>query len=298
MCSASDSGRRALAAAGALAAALALAGCAHNTAPQRADDETAVPELRVCADPNNLPFSNERGEGFENAIARLIAEDLGARLSYAWWPQRRGFVRNTLGAGRCDLVIGVPARYELTATTRPYYRSTYVFVTRGGDVPGLQSFDDPRLRELRIGAHVVGDDYSSVPPVQALVARHIVGNVYGYSIYGNYAEPDPPRRLIDAVANGEVDVGLAWGPLAGYFAQREPVALQVTPVAPQRDAGGTPMYFDIAMGVRRGDLAWRERVQQALDRQQPRIEAVLSRYGVPMLPLPSAPQSLAQQEAP
>lgn len=270
-------------AAGALAL-VAVGGCATlPSRPERGD--TQVETLRVCADPNNLPFSNRTAQGFENEIAAALADDLGAHVEYAWWPQRRGFVRHTLNAHRCDAVIGVPAHYELTLNTRPYYRSTYVFVTRAGTGTPIASFDDPALRRLRIGVHVVGDDYANLPPAQALAARRVVGNVYGYSIYGNYAEPDPPRRLIDAVARGDVDVALAWGPLAGYFAQREPVALSVTPVSPQRDAG-SPMYFDIALGVRRGETAWRDRLQRALDRQRPRIDAILDRYGVPRLPLP------------
>jgi len=238
--------------------------------------------LRVCADPNNLPYSNRQGEGFENEIARLLAADLGREsVDYTWWPQRRGFIRNTLRAQACDVVIGVPAGYELVQTTRPYYRSTYVFVTRK-DGPRVASLDDPALRSLRIGVHVVGDDGANVPPAQALAERGIVGNIRGYSIYGDYSRPDPPRALIDAVANGEIDVAIAWGPLAGYFAAREPAPLEITPVTPAGERLA-PMTFAIAMGVRRGDAGLRNSIEAALERRRQDIRANLERYGVPLL---------------
>jgi quinoprotein dehydrogenase-associated probable ABC transporter substrate-binding protein len=236
--------------------------------------------LRVCADPNNLPFSNVRGEGFENRIAELLARDLGlGGVEYTWWPQRRGFIRATLAAGACDVVMGVPADYARTANTRPYYRSTYVFVTRVDRHLRLRSFDDPRLTRLRIGLHVIGDDYANVPPAEALARRGIVGNVRGYTLYGDYSRPDPPRNLLDALARGEIDVAIAWGPLAGYFARREPVALEITPAGAVHDL--LPMAFDIAIGVRRGDSELRRALDRALVRQRTQIRKVLSGYGVP-----------------
>lgn len=246
-------------------------------------------DLRVCADPNNLPYSNARGEGFENELAELIGADLHRPVRYTWQPQRRGFIRSTLATGDCDLVIGVPAHYALVATTRPYYRSIYMIVTRHGDQPGLGSLDDPRLRSLRVGVHVVGDDYNNVPPAQALAWRDIVGNLRGFPIYGDYSKPDPARNLIDAVALGDIDVALAWGPLAGYFARREPAALDIVPVAPQIDRGSLPMFFAIAMGVRRGDLEFRDLIQGALDRRRPEIEAILRRFDVPLLDMAGLP---------
>jgi mxaJ protein len=238
--------------------------------------------LRVCADPNNLPFSNQRGEGFENELARLIAADLGKEVHYTWWPQRRGFIRNTLAAIRCDVVMGVPAGFGPVQTTEPYYRSSYVFVTRSGDRLRLRSFDDPRLRSARIGVHVIGDDYNNVPPVQALAARGLHDQIRGYPIYGAYSQPDPPRALIDAVAEGEIDVAIAWGPLAGYFAGIEPALLDVAPVAPAGDET-LPMAFDIALGVRRGDVARKLALEGVLQRKRAEIRALLARYGVPML---------------
>lgn len=240
--------------------------------------------LRVCADPNNLPFSNRAGEGFENKIAELVAHELGDTLEYTWWPQRRGWVRNTLNAKTCDVAIGVPAGYDLVLTTRPYYRSTYVFVSRADRHYDLTSLDDPRLRTLRIGLHFIGTDYDNPPPAHALGARGIVRNVVGFSIYGNYRQPNPPAQLIDAVARGTVDVAVAWGPLAGYFARREPAPLAITPVSPMTDARtGTVFAFPIAMGVRKGDTRLRDQLQRVMTRDDTRIHQILTDYGVPML---------------
>lgn len=248
--------------------------------------------LAVCADPNNLPFSNRAGEGFENALAEMIADELGRDgVRYEWRPQRRGFIRNTLKAERCDVVMGVPAGFEMAATTRPYYRSTYVFVTRaGGDGPDIEGFDDPRLRDMRIGVHVIGDDYSNTPPARALARQGLVENIRGYTVYGDYSEPNPPSNLITAVAEGEVDVAVAWGPLAGYFAERVPADLALSPVAPQADPA-SPMVFDIAMGVRHGDDALRSALQQAIAQREDDIRQLLRRYGVPLLELPAAQAS-------
>lgn len=238
--------------------------------------------LRVCSDPNNLPFSNDRGEGFENAIAELIASDLGRPLQYTWFPQRRGFIRNTLQAGDCDVVLGVPAENEMTRTTKPYYTSTYVFVTRADRPVQVRSLDDAALRGMRIGLHVIGDDYANVPPAQALARRGIIANVRGYSIYGDYSKPNPPADLISAVAEDEVDVAIAWGPLAGYFATRQKAPLRVLPVHPSRE-GPVPFTYEIAMGVRRGDTMLLAYLDGFIEREQDVIEAVLRRFGVPLV---------------
>jgi mxaJ protein len=241
----------------------------------------AAPPLRVCSDPNNLPFSNSRGEGFENKIAQLLARDLGTTVSYYWFAQRRGFVRNTLNANKCDLIVGVPSSFELALTTRPYYRSTYVFVTRRDRGIKLESLDDPKLRRLKIGVQIIGDDYASSPPAHALANRGIVRNVAGYMVYGDYAKESPTRRIIDAVANGDVDVSAVWGPQAGYFAQKSRVPLVVTPVQPQIDLPFLPFVFDIAMAVRRSDTALRDKLDDILTRREKEIDAILRQYGVP-----------------
>lgn len=237
----------------------------------------AAAELRVCADPNNLPFSNERGEGFENRLAAMLAKELGRTLHYTWWPQRFGFVRHTLGAGSCDVVMGVPSDYELVRPTAPYYRSTYVFVTRRDQGLHLTSLDDPRLHHLRIGIHI------NVPPAHALAARDLQSNLRGYSIYGDYSQPDPPRALIDAVAHGEVDVAIAWGPLAGYFAAREPVALELSPVPTPAGQPSWPMTYAISMGVRRQDRQLETALDAALTHRHREIEHLLASYGVPLV---------------
>jgi mxaJ protein len=237
--------------------------------------------LRVCADPNNLPFSNEQREGFENKIAALVAREMNVELQYTWWAQRRGFIRNTLKANECDLVIGVPSSFEMAQTTSPYYRSTYVFVSRKSRNLNIASFDDPILRKLKVGVQMIGDDFANTPPAHALSNRNIIRNVRGYTVYGDYAQANPPARIIDAVAKGEVDVAIVWGPLAGYFAKREKVALEVTPVSPEIDLPYLPFVFDISMGVRRGDDAFREELEQILARRRSEIESILDEYNVP-----------------
>ena len=237
--------------------------------------------LRVCADPNNLPFSNDRGEGFENILARVLASDLGLTLEYRWWPQRRGFVRHTLDAHACDLIMGVPATFAPALTTRPYYRSTYVFVSLRSRKLALRSLDDPRLPGLRIGVQMIGDDFANSPPAHALSARGMVRNIVGYSVLGDYSQPNPPARIVDGVLKREVDAAIVWGPLAGYFAARSPERLDIQAVSPQADAPGLPFVFDISMAVRRRDAALKQRLDDFIERRQPEIDAVLSRFAVP-----------------
>jgi quinoprotein dehydrogenase-associated probable ABC transporter substrate-binding protein len=236
--------------------------------------------LRVCADPNNLPFSNEKGEGLENALARLVARELHADLQYEWLPQRRGFVRNTLNARKCDVMMEVPSGYGRTLSTSPYYRSTYVFVSRKDRHLRLRSFDDPALRALRIGVQMIGDDYSNTPPAHALGRRGLGSNVVGYSVYGDYSQPAPLAEIVHAVATGAVDVAVVWGPVAGYFAPRESVALEITPVLPAEDPPFS-FAFDVAMGVRRGDVTLRDRLDGVLRKRRKEIDALLASYGVP-----------------
>ena len=267
--------RRLLAASLAAASLLTTAGCGASASA------SAASPLRVCADPNNLPFSNERREGLENALAELLAADLRVPLEYAWSPQRRGFVRRTLDAGLCDVIMGVPRDYELVLTTRPYYRSAYVFVTRRGRYPDLASFDDPRLRRLRVGVQMVGDDGANSPPAHALSARGLTQNVVGFSVLGDYSQPNPPARIVDAVAAGEIDTALVWGPLAGYFAARARTPLEVTPLARSDDGASRPMAFDIALGVRRGDHERRAILDAFIVRRRAAIDGILTRFGVP-----------------
>jgi mxaJ protein len=257
-----------------LAIILALLLCACTPKPK---------VLRVCADPNNLPFSNSRGEGFENKLVELVARELGRKVEYTWWAQRRGYVRNTLKDDRCDVWPGVATQVEMVATTRPYYRSTYVFVTRADRNLAIASFDDPQLKRLKIGVQMIGDDASNTPPTHALARRGIVGNVRGYMLYGDYSKPNPPAAIIEAVDRGEVDVAVAWGPLAGYFARRAAHPLTLTPVQPWLDGPQWPMVYDISMGVRRDDAELRQALDQIIERNAYRIDALLAAYSVPLV---------------
>ena len=243
--------------------------------------------LRVCADPNNLPFTNSRLEGFENKIAALLARDLGTRVEYTWFAQRRGFLRNTLSARTCDVVIGLPAGSDAAWTTRPYYRSTYVFVTRRSRRLRIQSFDDPQLRTLRIGVELVGDDGANTPPAHALSRRGIVANIRGFSVYGDYRTSSPPAAIIAAVARGEIDVAAAWGPMAGYFAAQQPVALDIVAVEPAVDGRFLPQTFSISMATRRRDTQRHERLEQFLEARRPEIDAILAEYHVPRVNEPA-----------
>ena len=245
-----------------------------------------TPALRVCADPNNLPFSNRAQQGFENRIAHLLAHDLHRSLEYTWWAQRRGYARNTVAADRCDLWVGVASGVRTLETTQPYYRSGYVFVTRRDRNLDIRSFDDPRLRELKIGVQMVGSDAANTPPAHALARRGIVSNVRGYMIYGDYERPDPAAPIVNAVVQGDVDVALVWGPLAGYYARRASTPLRLQ-FAPSEDDAHWPMTFDIAVGVRRDAPELKRELESVIRRDGAAIEKVLAEYGVPLLPLPS-----------
>jgi quinoprotein dehydrogenase-associated probable ABC transporter substrate-binding protein len=236
--------------------------------------------LRVTADPNNLPFSNEKREGFENRIADLIAKELNATLHYSWRAQRRGFFRETLKEDRADLVLGVPAHFEMALPTSPYYRSSYVFVYRKDRNLNLRSLDDPQLHQLKVGVQMIGNDETNTPPAHALAHRGIVNNVRGYTLYGDYREPNPPARIIDAVVKGDIDVAVVWGPLGGYFAKKQSVPLEVVPVSPAADPN-LPFTFSIAMGVRKNDKALRDEIDSVLHRKRAQIDAILDEYGVP-----------------
>jgi mxaJ protein len=237
--------------------------------------------LRVCSDPNNLPFSNQQGEGFENKLAEMIGKDMGLKVEYTWWAQRRGFFRNTLKAGSCDVVMGVPAAFEMALTTAPYYRSTYVFVSRRDKHFQISSLDDPKLHDLRLGVQMVGDDFSNSPPSHALSRRGIVQNVKGFTLYGDYSKPNPPADIINAVERNDIDVGIAWGPMAGYFARQSKVPLTLAPLSPQIDQPFLPFVFDISMGVRREDVAFKEQLDRILESHRQEIDKLLEDFGVP-----------------
>ncbi len=239
-----------------------------------------IPVLRVCADPNNMPFSNLQREGFENKLAEITAAKLGAGLEYTWWSQRKSFVKNSLDEGRCDVLMGIPADLSSVATTTPYYRSTYVFVFRRDSRLNITSLVDPRLRSLRIGIQVVGDDYA--PPGVALARLGVTANIVGFSMFGKYGEQNAPRKIVAAVANGEVDVAIVWGPFAGYFAKLESVPLDIVPVSPAMFLG-VPFTYEISLGVRKGDDSLKSELNRILASESQEVKHLLAEYNVPQI---------------
>jgi mxaJ protein len=252
----------------------------------------AATPLRVCADPNDLPFSDTARAGFENQIASLVGKELHRPVTYTWWAQRRGFVRNTLNAGECDVVIGTAAGMDMVMPTRAYYRSSYVFVTRHDRGLEVRSFDDSVLHHLTIGVQLIGDDFANTPPAHALANRGIVRNVVGFPVYGDYADANPAARIITAVEKDDVDVAVVWGPTAGYFAKQSPVALDVVPVSPRIDLPYLPFVFDIVMGVRHGDSTFRATLDDVIIRRRPTIDSILTAYGVPLIDLRAQPTGM------
>jgi len=245
-------------------------------------------ELRVCADPNNIPFSNMEQEGFENRIATLVAEDLHAQLTYVWQRMGRGFVREYLDGSRCDLLIGIPSGYRSVLTTIPYYRSTYLFVSRRAQrLDFAAGFNSPDLHRLKIGVQVLEEEYT--PPGEALARRGLQGAIVGFDTAG-----DGAGSIVQAVANRQVDVAVVWGPLAGYFAQKYRGSLVLTPVEPEVDPPGLPFTFAISMGVRKGNVSLRNEVEAILSKREGEIRGILNQYGVPQLPLASIAKSAGE----
>ena len=239
--------------------------------------------LRVCADPDNMPLSSQNGEGFEQKIAELIAKEWNAKVEYAWWPVRRGFFSRALNGRYCDVAIQAPSGLDMAGVTEPYFRSGYVFVTRKDSGLDITSLADPRLKKLRIGINLLHSDAENTPPAMALSRYGVVGNLTGYSTF--YTEDDRPEDIIDAVANKEVDIAIVWGPLAGYFATKEPAPLDLRPLPERDSASDFPFRFNIAMGVRRRDRALRDSLNAVLERKGPEIQAILKEYGVPLFPV-------------
>ena len=239
-------------------------------------------ELRVCADPNNMPFSSRDQTGFENHIAAVVAHDLNAHLTFVWQRMGRGFVREYLDKGQCDLLIGIPANYRPVLTTSPYYRSTYVFVSRQSDP--TPSLDSPALHALKIGVQVLEEEYT--PPGEALARRGLQGAIVGFDTIGDGAD-----SIVRAVADEKVDIALVWGPLAGYFAKQFGHDLRVSPVEPEVDPPGLPFTFAISMGVRKGNVTLRGELEKILADRKSDIRAILDDYGIPLLQLASLPNS-------
>src|SRR4051812_24976304 len=265
----------------------------ESTSPAKTVARDKHRVLRVAADPNSLPFNNDRGEGFENKLAELLAREMHAELQYVWHAQRRGFFRETMDQGDCDLALGAPMGFERVLPTRPYYRSCYMFVTRKDRALKIESLDDPRLKSLKIGVQLIGDDGVNTPPAHALAARGIINNVVGYSVYGDYSQPNPPARIIEGVANGDVDVAIVWGPLAGYFAPRQKAKLELTPLTGKDRLSGMTFAFDIGAGIKTGNTKLRDEVNNILADREAEIDSILDRYGVPRLAM-DRPEAVAK----
>ena len=239
--------------------------------------------LRVCADPDNLPFSNQQQEGFENKIAQVLAKDMHATLEYTWLKQRQSFIRQTLGADRCDVVIGVPRNYDRVLTTLPYYRSSYVLVFKTKRKFAIKSYDDPMLRELKVGLHAMGNDGANSPPASIMGRHDLAKNIVGFSMWGDSSIKNPQGQVIDAVAEGKVDLAIVWGPFGGYFAKKYGHELTVTPAPSDPGMPSMQFAYDISMGVRKGEIKLVEKLESSILRNRHAINKILSTYHIPLI---------------
>jgi quinoprotein dehydrogenase-associated probable ABC transporter substrate-binding protein len=232
--------------------------------------------LRVCADPRNLPFSNDAGGGFENKLAELVAGKLGKDVSYTFFPQGMGFVRNTLRANRCDVIMGYPQGDELVQNTNPYYRTSYALVFKPETgLDGVTELSDPRLKEKRIGV------VAGTPPATNLARNGLIGKAKGYHLMVDTRHASPVSDMVDDLIAGEIDAALAWGPMAGYYAGQSPTPLEV--VLLHKEEGGSRMTYPITMGVRPSDQEWKRTLNRLIAESQDEINAILLDYGVPLL---------------
>jgi quinoprotein dehydrogenase-associated probable ABC transporter substrate-binding protein len=259
-------------------AALVLAGgllAAPGVEAQRVDLVNRT-TLRVCADPANLPFSNEQGEGFENKIAEIVAGDLKVPLEYTFFPQATGFIRNTLFAKRCDVVLGYAQGDDLVLNTNPYYRSTYALVYRGGaGLDGVESLADPRLRDKRIGL------IAGTPPSAGMIRLGLMQHVKPYPLMVDRRYDSPGERMIGDIRSGDIDAGVLWGPIGGYFAARGGEKLVLVPLL--KEVGEPRMAYRITFGVRNQEDDWKHQLNDIIARHQGEIDAVLLAFGVPLL---------------
>ena len=258
------------------AALLSLA-LAAPAAAEDVSDLVSDTHLRVCADPANLPFSNDAEQGFENAIAELFAVRLGREIRYTWFPQATGFVRRTLRENRCDVVMGYAQGHEMVLNTNHYYTSAYVFVTRAdGPLAGVDRFDDPRLQGRRLGV-VAGS-----PPASHLARVGLAGRAKPYPLMVDRRHDDPAADMIADLKAGEIEGGFLWGPVGGWMAQRsEDVALVATPLL--RETAPPRLFYRITMGVRAGETEWKRQLNSLIRRNQAEIDAILTGWGVPLV---------------
>ena len=229
--------------------------------------------LRVCADPHNMPFSNEKGEGFENKLAQLFADKLQKKLAYAFFPQATGFVRMTLGSHRCDVIMGFPQGDDLVQSTNPYYRTAYALVYKPGELDGLDRLSDERLKQKRIGV------VAGTPPASYLATQGLLARVKPYALMVDTRIDSSAEAMIKDLQAGDIDVGILWGPMAGYYARD--AGLKVVPLI--KDNGGPQLAYRIAMGVRGADQNWKRQLSRLIQENQPEINKILIGYGVPLL---------------
>ena len=244
-------------------------------AEQTSREARTTSVLRVCADANNLPYSNKMEEGFENKIARLIAGELGLPVRYTWWPQTIGFVRNTLRLRRCDLIVGIGTGNELVQNTNAYYRSVYTMVYRGNSGLRATRLSDPALKSLRFGV------VAGTPPATLLAMYDLIGQARPYQLTVDTRYFSPARQAIDDVAAGTIDVALIWGPMAGFFAKQQKVPLIVVPLL--HEMAKVRLDFRVSMAVRVNEPKWKRQLNDILERLQPKIDVILQEYGVPLL---------------
>jgi mxaJ protein len=246
----------------------------------------AAAPLKVCADPQNPPFSTRQQSGFENRIAKAIGAELNEPVEFHWARMGRGFVREVMNKGACDALIAVPVGMKGVLVTAPYYKSSYVFVEHKGG-PRLKSLDDPKLREMKVGVQVLEDDYA--PPARALSRRGLTKNVVGFEM------DEGAGKIVEAVADKKVDVAIVWGPLAGYYARNFRNKVRIHPVTPEIDPPMLPFTYEIGVGVRRSEPELFGRMNDAVKRAQPRINGILREYGVPTLPMREATEARGEQ---
>ena len=265
-----------------VACAVAAIAAPATARAQARDDSSLSIELvdpkvfRVCADPHNLPFSNEAGEGFENKIAQLIAGKLDRSVSYAWFPQAVGFLRNTLNAHRCDVVMGFPQGGEIAQSTNPYYRTAYALVSRPGNgLDGVDHLTDERLKGKHLGI------VAGTPPATHLAVNGLMGNAKPYPLVIDTRVDSSAESMMKDLAAGTIDAAILWGPMAGYYAKQLGNGLTVTPLT--KETGGPRMAYRISMGVRPADQNWKRQLDRVVRENQDEINAILTSYGVPLL---------------
>jgi quinoprotein dehydrogenase-associated probable ABC transporter substrate-binding protein len=238
--------------------------------------------LRVCADPDNLPFSDSTGAGLENKLAELMARTWDSKLEYIWWAAPRGMMR-MLNGYYCDLTLQMPVLSDMAGVTRPYYRTSYVIVQRKDAPHRVAGLDDPALKTMKIGVHLYAADGENSPPAMALSSHGVVGNLVGFSTtyIGGLSKPED---IVRAVQDGKVDIAIVWGPIAGYYAKQIGADLDLIPVE-NDSVSGIPFAYSMGMATRRRERQFRDSLQKFIDAKAPEIRSLLQQYGIPLLPL-------------